>query len=76
MLNRHSFLYRFIGITLAFSVLGLSILLPIASSKDLPKVVFYSVLGVYLGLYVLVIVLNEVYVYWRKKNGKNIHKGK
>ena len=77
MLNRHSFWYRFIGITLAFSVLGLSILLPLAASKDFPKNIFYIILGVFLGLYVLTIVLNEIYVYQRKKkNEEGKHRGK
>ncbi|MDY6431115.1 MAG: hypothetical protein SPL00_04975 [Bacilli bacterium] len=75
-MNRHSFWFRFIGITLAFSVLGVAIFLPLLAAQDTPRPLVFSLLGVYIALYIGVILFNELYIHRRKKVGKDSNKRK
>ena len=62
-IKHRSPLYRIIGITLAFLLIGAVLFVPLVISfgKDNP-VLTYIILGVYLAAYVATIVINEIVV--------------
>jgi len=52
--------YRIVGITLAYLVLGVALFVPILASTTPNMIVFWVVMAIYLTAYVVTVVLNEV----------------
>ena len=71
MLSKRSFLYRFIGITFAFLLLGSALFVPlIITNQEKDQTVNLILLIVYASLYVLTLVGNEIYIAIRKKKNR------
>ena len=71
MLSKQSFLYRFIGITFAFLLLGSALFVPlIITNQEKDQTVNLILLIVYASLYVLTLVGNEIYIAIRKKKNR------
>jgi hypothetical protein len=67
VLKNKPFLYRFLILFLVFTLLGAAVLAPLASSGTLKSPWIYIVLGIYLGSFVLLIVINEIVIAHQKK---------
>ena len=52
--------YRIVGITLAFLVLGVALFVPIMASAEPNMVLFWVLLSIYLTAYVATVVVNEI----------------
>lgn len=67
-MNKKSFLYRFMVLSLVYLFFAASVLLALSSSGVLPSWAFWTLFGVLLGGYLLLLLVNELIV--RKKQNK------
>lgn len=64
--KRNAF-YRIVVISICFLLVGISLFIPLAGQIEENPVLFYSILGVFLFLYVGCCVGNELYIRFRYK---------
>jgi protein-S-isoprenylcysteine O-methyltransferase Ste14 len=67
-MNKKSFLYRFVVLSLVYLLFAATILIALSSSGVLPSWAFWTLFGVLLGGFVILLVVNEVLI--RKKRNK------
>lgn len=65
-IKRNAF-YRIVVISICFLLVGISLFIPLAGQIEENPVLFYSVLGVFLFLYVACCVGNELYIHFHYK---------
>lgn len=65
-MKKGSFLYRFVVITIVYAFFVSALLVPLASVGALPTWAFWTLFGVFVGLYFLLIGINEIVVAKRK----------
>lgn len=70
MLSKKSRAYRLIALFLAWSMLVLGVMAPIALSLSLGLMGLYLALGIWAGGYLLVGLVNELVIYFRRKRNK------
>ena len=52
--------YRIIGITLAYLVLGAALFVPILASSTPNMVLFWVIMSIYIAAYIATVVINEI----------------
>lgn len=62
--------YRIIALTIAFAIFGIAIFIPILSGMKDDKLPGLIALYVYLGIYVVTVVGNEIFIFLRRRGGK------
>jgi protein-S-isoprenylcysteine O-methyltransferase Ste14 len=67
-MNKKSFLYRFVVLSLVYLLFAATILIALSSSGVLPSWAFWTLFGVLLGGFIILLVTNEVLI--RKKRNK------
>jgi protein-S-isoprenylcysteine O-methyltransferase Ste14 len=67
-MNQKSFLYRFVVLSLVYLFFAATILIALSSSGVLPPWAFWTLFGVLVGGYLLLLIINELIV--RKKSNK------
>ena len=65
MLIKRNMFYRIVVISICFLLLAIMLFIPLASYIDTNPVLFYSVLGVFLFVYVAFIVANELVIHFK-----------
>ena len=53
--------YRIVGITFAFLVLGTALFVPILASSTPNMVLFWVILSIFIATYIATVVINEVF---------------
>lgn len=69
---KKGFAYRFIVLLVAFLFLASAVILSLASAGQLPSYLLWTLLGIFLGGFVLTVTINE-YVIRRKKQKNENH---
>jgi hypothetical protein len=64
---KKSFLYRFFVLLLAYLLCWAFILGFLSSVKDVPSVILWSVFGAGIGLFILILVINEIIIHKKRK---------
>lgn len=67
---KKGFVYRLIVILLAYLLAGAAVLGSMASSGRLPSWELWTILGVFIGAFVLTMAINEFVIYKRKTSAK------
>lgn len=67
---KKNFFYRFIVLLVVFSLVGAILLTSLAAVQGLSTSVFWIIFGSYLGLFVVVVVVNEILVHKKKAKEK------
>lgn len=73
--KRNAF-YRIVVITICFAILGAFIFIPLSPLSNDNPALFYSILGVFLFLYVGLCVFNEIYIHLKSKKAEKEGKEK
>ena len=70
MLIKKGRFYRLLTLTVAFVVLGMAAFLPLLANKvedDSERIPVYIALGIYCGVFLLLLIGNEIYIAIRKR---------
>lgn len=70
MWRNKGFLYRFVALTLAFVVFGVAIIVPLLAGTTGDHLPALIALYIFLGLYAVTLIGNEVYIFLRKRREK------
>ena len=73
--KRNAF-YRIVVITICFAILGAFIFIPLSPLSSDNPALFYSLLGVFIFLYVGLCVFNEIYIHLKFKKAEKEGKAK
>ena len=66
-MKKGSFAYRFFVLLIAFLLISVAVLLPLAATKDVEPFVFWIIGGALLLIFIIVVVVNEIIVRKKKK---------
>ena len=70
MLIKRGFLFRFVAITFAFLVIGVSIFAPLLSGANESPILVYIILGVYLAAYIGTLIAVAIHLHIKKKKNQ------